>query len=135
MNASPLSSAAITSAVEVSMYGHVMGAAFHELHPALRTFHSYQGTRHFKGSAQPYAPAVFLARLLGRLLGTPRTAHQGDIHFELQATPTCETWIRHYPQMTMSSTLRLVAGRVVEQLGAAALTFDMYAQTCQSSAR
>lgn len=127
MNASPLPSAEITSAVEVSMYGHVMGAAFHELHPALRTFHSYQGTHHFKGSAQTYAPASFLGRILGRLLGTPRTAQQGDIHFELQATPTCETWIRNYPQMTMSSTLRRVDGRVVEQLGAATLAFDLHA--------
>jgi len=127
MNDLSLPSAQVTAPVDVSMYGRVMGSAFQELHPALQAFHSYQGTHQFKGAAQTYAPEGFLARLLGRLLGTPCVAQQGPINFELQATPTCETWIRNYPQMTMSSTLRLVAGRVVEQLGAATLTFDLHA--------
>ncbi|WP_353506172.1 DUF4166 domain-containing protein [Variovorax brevis] len=72
------------------------------------------------------APSTFAARLLALCLGTPRRAtSSGPIRFELHAAPEVETWTRHFSGQRMTSRIRLDARQVVEQLGAARLTFNL----------
>jgi Domain of unknown function (DUF4166) len=60
-----------------------------------------------------------MAAGLGPGLAAP--GHGSPIHFELQAGPTTETWTRHFPDLTMRSTLQLVGQEVHEALGSSRL--------------
>ncbi|MBU0829246.1 MAG: DUF4166 domain-containing protein [Gammaproteobacteria bacterium] len=112
------------------LYQRAMGPTFQRLAPALARFHSLSGLHRLEGQVQVDAPATWSARLLALALGAPQRAAQGTITFELDARPEAELWTRRFPTQTMQSTLReastLVAGQVVEHLGAARLTFALH---------
>ncbi|UUZ67384.1 DUF4166 domain-containing protein [Polaromonas sp. P2-4] len=105
-----------------------MGAAFAQLAPAVRDFHSLAGRIGLQGQVETEAPQTRLARLVAFCLGTPRQRSKGPIRFELDASPDSETWTRHFPQRVMRSRLYLDSGALVEQLGAARLGFDLAEQ-------
>ncbi|MBV7428121.1 MULTISPECIES: DUF4166 domain-containing protein [unclassified Acidovorax] len=106
-----------------SLYQRAMGPAFGRLAPALARFHSLSGRHRLRGKVVVEAPAGAMGRLLAWALGAPLRPVQGDIVFELDATPGAEVWTRCFPARTMRSTLRESGGRVVEHLGAARLGF------------
>ncbi|WP_298213729.1 DUF4166 domain-containing protein [Acidovorax sp.] len=106
-----------------SLYQRALGPAYQRLAPALARFHALSGPQRLQGHVQVHAPATWLARGLALALGAPQRAVQGAITFELDARPDAEVWTRRFPAQTMQSTLREVAGQVVEHLGAARLTF------------
>lgn len=108
-----------------SMYRSAMGDAFNRLAPTIQQFHSFAGRHEFQGEVKVAEPASILASLLARLLGAPLIASQGPIRFELLAAPTNETWTRFFPGKTMRSTLTKSGNRVIEQLGASRLTFEL----------
>lgn len=103
-----------------------MGPAYPRLAPVLARFHALSGPHRLQGHVLVEAPATWLARILALALGAPQRAAQGPITFELEAGADAEVWTRHFPAQTMRSTLRGVAGTVVEHLGAARLTFDLH---------
>lgn len=106
------------------LYENAMGsAAFARLHEALRRFHSQAGKAVFRGQVEVEAPAGMLARTLAACLGAPLRASQGAIRFELDASARHETWVRHFPARTMSSTLSADGRHVVERMGPARLAF------------
>lgn len=107
----------------LSLYQRVMGDAYQHLSPALARFHRLSGVHRLQGHVQVDAPATWPARALAWALGTPLRSAQGAITFELDARADAEVWTRRFPTQTMQSTLREVAGQVVERLGAARLTF------------
>ena len=107
------------------MYEQVMGERFSRLAPEIQAFHHLAGKHALHGRVEVNAPTTFLAKLLATLLGTPRSASQGEIRFELDAHPESETWTRHFPSKTMRSRLQLVDGQLVENLGAARLMFEL----------
>ena len=102
-----------------------MGAHYANLAPALQRFHRLRGQHTLHGEVEIVPPASPPARMLAWLLGTPRQAIRGPVRFELQADASRETWIRHFPLKTMQSTLLLIDGQVVEQLGPARLVFAL----------
>lgn len=110
----------------LSLYQRAMGPAYQRLAPALARFHALSGPQCLWGQVQVHAPATWLARVLALALGAPQRAVQGAITFELDARPDAEVWTRRFPAQTMRSTLREVAGQVVEHLGAARLTFVLH---------
>ncbi|KRD48033.1 hypothetical protein ASE52_11555 [Acidovorax sp. Root275] len=110
----------------LSLYQRAMGPAYLRLAPALARFHALSGPQRLSGHVLVDAPANWLARVLALALGAPQRAAQGPISFELDARPDAEVWTRHFPAQTMQSTLRGAAGRVVEHLGAARLTFVLH---------
>lgn len=110
-----------------SLFQQVMGDEFHKLDPALQRFHSLQGQHELEGRVQTDAPQTWAARLLALTIGTPRTATEGAIHFELQASPQAETWTRIFPTQVMRSTMRAHNGDLIEKLGAARLRFELLA--------
>jgi hypothetical protein len=112
---------------ERSMYQAVLGPAYAELAPAVQAFHRLRGRVELHGEVSIEPPRSPLARLIGRLLGSPRQAAQGPIRFELDAAPAAETWTRHFPGRTMRSHMRLVEGGTRERLGAADLRFTLHA--------
>lgn len=109
------------------MYERLMGDNYARLPAAVQRFHRLTGHRVLHGWVETHAPASALARILAFCLGAPRSTSSGPLRFELDADPDAESWIRHFPTRTMTSRLRLVAGQVEEQLGAARLTFDLTA--------
>ncbi|MGJ7489761.1 DUF4166 domain-containing protein [Variovorax sp. ZT4R33] len=113
------------------MYERAMGESFDRLPPAVQRFHRLVGVQELHGWVDTDAPSTLAARLLALCLGTPLRATSGPIRFELQATPEAETWTRHFPSQTMTSHMCLDARQVVEQLGAARLTFNL----CEAGGR
>ena len=109
------------------MYETVMGPAFEALADPVKSFHRTHGRRTLHGWVRTEAPASWPARLLARSLGTPLDPVSGAIRFELDATPTCETWVRHFPGKTMRSRMRLVKGELTERLGPTLLHFQLLA--------
>ena len=110
-----------------SMYETAMGPAFEGLAEPVKRFHRTRGRRELHGWVRTEAPASMLARLLARCLGTPLTPTSGAIRFELDAEPSCELWVRHFPTKTMRSRMRLVGGKLTERLGLARLHFELAA--------
>ncbi|VTU23652.1 hypothetical protein H4CHR_01232 [Variovorax sp. PBS-H4] len=108
-----------------------MGESFDRLPPAVQRFHKLAGLQELHGWVDIEAPSTPAARLLALCLGTPLRATSGPIRFELRAAAESETWTRHFPSQKMTSRLRLEARRVVEQLGAARLTFEL----CEAEGR
>ena len=110
----------------LSLYQRALGPAYQRLAPALARFHGLSGPHRLVGQVQVEAPATWPGRVLAWALGAPQRAVQGAITFDLQARPDAEVWTRRFPDQTMQSTLREAAGRVVEHLGAARLTFVLH---------
>ncbi|WP_349744081.1 DUF4166 domain-containing protein [Roseateles cavernae] len=108
-----------------SLYQRAMGSDFERLAPALQRFHSLSGDCRLQGMVQTEAPQGWIARILARTLGTPLQTSQGPIRFELRAAPHEECWVRHFPQQSMRSVLRLEQGRLIERLGLARLDFEL----------
>jgi hypothetical protein len=111
--------------MNASMYQRVMGGEFDKLAPAVQRFHRLAGTHELHGEVEIGAPAGVLPRLMALCMGMPRTATTGPIRFVLEAGAERETWTRHFPGRTMTSTLRYSDGHVVEELGPARLTFTL----------
>jgi hypothetical protein len=111
--------------VSGSLFERVLGRRYGELAPALQRFHRLAGRHELRGVVETDPPASALGRALAGLLGSPRHATAGPIRFVLDAAPGLETWTRHFPHRTMGSRMQFVDGRVVERMGAAALTFAL----------
>jgi hypothetical protein len=116
-----------------SLYAQVLGADFERLPPLVRRFHALSGHTQLQGWVTVAAPAGFWARGLAWCLGAPQQAASGALRFELAASPTAETWIRHFPGRVMRSDMRVVNGQLQEQLGAVRLTFELQATPAQLS--
>ncbi len=110
-----------------SLYETILGARYAELAPAVQAFHRITGRVVLHGEVETEPPASRVARWLAWCIRTPRTPTRGPIRFTLDATPTQETWTRHFPRQTMRSTLSLHQGRVMERLGAVRLFFALEA--------
>jgi hypothetical protein len=108
-----------------SIYERAMGERFCALALPLQRFHRLSGRHRLQGWVSTDAPATPLAKLMALLLGTPLRASSGPIRFELDARPDHEIWTRHFPSRRMASTLSLQDGVIVEQLGAASLSFQL----------
>lgn len=108
-----------------SMYETALAGAYAQLPSAVRRFHRLSGNTAMDGFVEITPAATWLGRLLSRMLGAPVSLQRGPMQFELAATPTVETWTRHFPSHTMRSTLQLVDRCVTEHLGAARVVFAL----------
>jgi hypothetical protein len=113
---------------------HLMGPDFVRLAPALQRFHRLHGHATLHGQATTCAPATGLARLLARMLGTPRRASCGRLVFRLTAHPATLRWTRHFAGQgrarPMASRLQESAthpGQLEECLGPVRLRFTLHA--------
>jgi len=104
-----------------------MGADYATLAPALQRFHRLAGHHVLPGLVETEPPASWLGRVLARGLGSPLVATAGAIRFELDATPTRETWTRHFPSRAMRSRLQFDRGHVTERMGLARMAFTLEA--------
>ncbi len=107
------------------MYERTMGESFNRLAPEVQQFHRLAGKHTLHGRVEVHAPKSLIAKLLALLLGTPRSASEGAIKFELDAQAEAETWTRHFPLTTMTSRLQLIDGQLFEKLGVARLMFEL----------
>lgn len=107
------------------MYENVMCESYNHLAPEVQQFHRLAGKHTLHGRVEVHAPKSLLAKLLAIFLGTPRSASEGAIKFELDAQPLAERWTRHFPLKTMTSRLQLIDGQLIEKLGVARLMFEL----------
>lgn len=107
------------------MYERVMGTSFNRLALDIQRFHRLAGQHRLYGRVEVLSPRSAIAALLARLLGTPRSAGDGAITFELDAQTFAEIWTRHFPSSTMTSRLQLIGGQLDEKLGVARLRFAL----------
>ena len=114
--------------MSVPLYATLMGAAFCELSPAVREFHSSTGRVVFDGWAETAAPQTRAARWIARWLGTPPQQGRHAIRFELDARPDAETWTRYFFGQTMRSRMGSRGADLVEQLGPLRLHFTLTAE-------
>ena len=110
---------------ELPLYRQVLGAGFDKLAPMVSYFHCRQGRAIYSGETEVQGPQCVGAKLLALLLGTPRQSGKGTIRFELLATAQEERWTRIFFGSTMTSTLSVIDGKLVEHLGAAKLCFTL----------
>lgn len=111
-----------------SLYERVLGTTAYAALPCeVQRFHRLQGHHVLHGVVETQAPASPVAAMLARVLGTPRQATHGPLRFELSSAPQAERWTRHFPGLTMQSTLLLAGGQLEERLGAARLRFTLRA--------
>jgi hypothetical protein len=103
----------------------LMGPAFERLAPALQNFHRITDPVLLHGKVRTEAPAGLLARLMGRLLGTPLLTSQGPLLFGLDTDTETTRWIRDFPHEQMRSTLRNVGTHLEEHLGPVRLRFAL----------
>lgn len=108
-----------------SLYERTLGESYPRLAFSIQRFHRLAGRHELRGWVTTEAPASLPARLLARLLGTPTEASSGPIRFALEAHAARETWTRHFPTRTMTSTLTQDGGYLVERLGASCLLFEL----------
>lgn len=121
----PTAPAVLRGAPAGSLYEQVIGESFAVVHPAVRQFHRVTGRFQFKGTVLTDAPTSRLAGLLARILGTPLQASTGPLLMHIAADSRGEVWTRRFPHGTMTSRMRVAAGRLVEQLGPVRLSFDL----------
>ena len=107
------------------LYENAMGPAYERLHATVRAFHDLRGDVELHGEVETDESTSVIGALISLLLGAPRVRARGAIRFELRAEDRHETWTRHFPHRTMSSTLRLHGTEVVEKLGTSRLTFAL----------
>jgi hypothetical protein len=110
-----------------SLYERALGDDYTRLPAAVQRLHRLHGHTVMQGWVETHAPRSLLAQALALCLGAPRRTTRGVMRFELTACPAEETWTRHFPARTMTSSMRWVDGRIEERLGAARLRFDLHA--------
>lgn len=108
-----------------SLLKQLMEDDFARLSSPVQRFHRLDGQHELRGWVCVEAPATWLGRLLAWALGSPTQAGEGPIQFKLDARSGREIWTRHFPTRTMTSTLTREGRFLVEQLGAARLTFEV----------
>lgn len=114
-----------TRSETVSLFHQVLGDAYERLDTTVQAFHDLQGRSVLQGEVHIQTPQTAIGRLLAFLLGSPQHATDGPLRFELHSSPDQETWVRHFPGRTMRSTMRVVDGELVENLGPARVTFTL----------
>lgn len=110
-----------------SLYETLLGARYAQLAPEVQRFHRLVGPVALHGEVETEPPTSRAARWLAWCIRTPRTPSRGPMRFVLEASPSEETWTRHFPRHTMRSTLSLRDGRLTEALGLTRLFFTMEA--------
>jgi hypothetical protein len=109
----------------IPLYRQAMGRAFERLSPELQAFHSAGGRNRFFGRCAVTGPENFFGRLIARVCGLPEASYDGDFSFELESTVSSEKWRRKFRGRDMLSTMRVVDGVLVEQLGPLELRFGL----------
>jgi hypothetical protein len=102
-----------------------MGESFGRLHPAIQAFHRLNGSHRLSGWVATDAPASSFARALAWLIRSPLHDSGGAFRLWIDAGPQTETWVRRFRDGAMPSRIRAASGRLVEQMGAVRLIFEL----------
>ena len=105
----------------------MLGAESDKLPRTIRELHSHHGTVDYIGEAIVLAPQNILAKGIAFLLGAPKRAGIGPIRFQRVATVGEERWIRYFSTCTMTSTMKIAGGVLIETLGMSKLHFELVA--------
>lgn len=87
----------------VPLYKRVMGPAFHELPPIVRTFHSQTGTHNWIGFSKVTRGTGALARLISNMMGFPVSGANIPTSVLLQSDHSGDTWTRQFDSKSFRS--------------------------------
>lgn len=112
-----------------SLFRYVLGNRFDELPAPLRAMLAGTERRWYRGTASVTRGSNIRSRLLGLAMGLPGKAT--DAPFSLEVVPGVrrEVWVRHFARRRLRTTMRpggrAGRGRIVERVGAVALTLEL----------
>jgi len=87
----------------VPLYKRVMGPAFHELPPIVRTFHSQTGTQKWIGYSKVTRGRGALARVISNMMGFPASGDDIPTSVVLQSDESGDTWTRQFGSKSFRS--------------------------------
>lgn len=111
-----------------SLYRQVLGTEYELLAPELQIFHGMAGRYQLSGVCSVSGAHTMAGRLIGWIVGLPKTTVEVPLCFDLQADTRSETWHRHFPARPMISRMRVINGMLVERLGPVTLHFHLQAE-------
>lgn len=99
------------------MFPRLLGAAFVQLPPRVRSLHLAEGKRRYRGAATITRGTGLLSRLCGWATGLPPALTEVPLTVDIDAQPAGETWTRQFGRYPMTSRLWEQAGLLNERLG------------------
>ena len=108
----------------MQLYERLLGTSFARLPAALRRFHGRSGGTAEFALEVTHEPGR-LRHAVARALGMPAAAARAPGTLAVTVRGDREAWVRTFPDLTLRTTQRLAAGRLVEQAGPLAFAFDV----------
>ncbi len=102
-----------------TIFLRVLGGDFAILPTPIRVLHSCQSPTKFAGQSDVDGGATFVARLIARMVGFPKTQKAIPVEVTLDANEEREIWVRTFGRKSFSSVLRQGSnpGEVIERFG------------------
>lgn len=108
-------------ASDAPLYRRILGGAFEGLPPRVKALHDCSAARKWVGTAQVTRGKGILARVVGALIGFPKSAASVPVEVTLEPIDNGERWTRKFSGQEFHSTQRIGRGRnehlIVERFG------------------
>ena len=111
-----------------SLFGQVLGDAFHTLPQRIRDIHSIAARESWRGEATITRGTHPIANLLARIVGLPPSGARTPTTVEFVVEDGSETWRRDFGGARMVSRYRARGGRLRERLGPMEFVFALEAR-------
>jgi hypothetical protein len=112
----------------LSLYSHLLGAAFDRLPPILKDMHDARVLKHYAGMCHVTRGQGWVVRAIARFARLPPPDPQTPITITIERSDAGETWTRHFRGHEMRSVLHPRHRMLEERLGAMALSFELLAE-------
>lgn len=100
----------------MQLYERLLGTSFARLPAALRRFHGQPGGRADYALEVTHEPGL-LRNAVARVLRLPAAAARAPGSLVVTVRGDREIWVRTFPDITLRTTQRIVAGRLLETAG------------------
>ena len=110
------------------VFPQLLGAAFAQLPPRVRSLHLAEGRRRYRGGATITRGRGLLSRLCGWATGLPPALTDVPLEVDISAQPDGETWARQFGRYPMTSRMWPRAGLLHERLGLVTFGFALAAE-------
>ena len=121
-----VSTPALSTAIEPTVFQEVLRAPFFNLPDPVRMLHSVRGRAVYTGLVAVERGGNPLARLCAAIAGLPPAMADAPLRVEFLADARSETWRRAFGGHPMNSRLRCRKGLLVERLGPLQLRFLLH---------
>jgi hypothetical protein len=111
-----------------SLYARLLGPAFEQLSPVLKSIHDARTTKLYVGRCDIRGGTSLPARIIARFAGLPIAKADVPLQITIDTAGTTERWTRIFGKQRMRSRLLYRNRCLEERLGPLVLTFQLTAQ-------